>query len=39
MMEMINDENLLKIYNNPQDMIMELAHFFMYGMIPENEIK
>jgi len=39
MMEMISDDSLLKLYKNPQEMIMELAAFFMYGMIPQKESK
>jgi hypothetical protein len=37
MMEMINDENLIKLYQSPQDMIMELANLFIYGMLPKKD--
>jgi len=39
MMEVINDESLVKLYQSPQDMIMELANFFIYGMLPQQENK
>lgn len=38
MMEMINDENLVKLYQSPQDMIIELASFFIYGMLPRKNV-
>ena len=34
--EMVKDEQLEKMYNNPQDMIMELTNFFFYGVLPRN---
>jgi len=34
--EMVKDEQLGKIYDNPQDMIMELTNFFFYGILPRN---
>jgi len=33
---MISDESLLKLYNTPQDLIMEFANFFTYGITPHN---
>lgn len=36
--DMINDENLVKMYTSPQEMIMELANFFIYGMISRNKV-
>jgi AcrR family transcriptional regulator len=36
MMEMINDENLLILFGNPHEMIMELASFFVYGISPHE---
>lgn len=33
---MVNDENLLKLYDNPQDLIMEFANFFTYGISPHD---
>jgi len=37
MMEMIKDENILKLYNSPQDLIMEHTNFFFYGILPPRE--
>ena len=34
--EMVKDEQLEKIYDNPQDIIMELTNFFFYGVLPRN---
>jgi len=34
--EMVKDEQLEKIYNNPQDMIMEFTNFFFYGVLPRD---
>lgn len=34
--EMIKDEQLEKIYDHPQDMIMELTNFFFYGVLPRD---
>ena len=34
--EMIKDEQLKNIYNNPQDVIMEFTNFFFYGVLPRN---
>lgn len=36
MMEMAKDERLEKIYDNPQDMIMEITKFFFYGVMPRD---
>lgn len=36
MMEMIKDEKLESIYNNPQEVIMEFTNFFFYGILPRN---
>jgi AcrR family transcriptional regulator len=30
--EMINDENMLKLYNTPQELVLEIAGFFTYGI-------
>lgn len=35
-MELVKDENTLKLYNNPQDLIMEIANFFTYGITPHE---
>jgi AcrR family transcriptional regulator len=31
---LINDKELLKLYNSPQELIMELANMFVYGISP-----
>ena len=36
MFEMIKDENLEKMYPNPQDLIMEVTNFFFYGVLPRK---
>ena len=36
MFEMTQDENLEKMYPNPQDLIMELTSFFFYGILPRK---
>jgi len=33
---MFTDEKLLKLYDTPQDMIMEFANFFTYGISPHD---
>ncbi|MFO7576023.1 MAG: TetR/AcrR family transcriptional regulator [Bacteroidales bacterium] len=33
---MMTDENLLKLYGSPQDLIMEFANFFTYGISPHE---
>jgi len=33
---MCTDENLLKLYDKPQDLIMEFANFFTYGITPHE---
>jgi AcrR family transcriptional regulator len=34
MMDMINDPRLISMYEKPQDMVMELATFFVFGISP-----
>jgi AcrR family transcriptional regulator len=34
--EMIKDEQLEKMYDHPQDMIMEFTNFFFYGVLPRD---
>jgi AcrR family transcriptional regulator len=34
LVEMFEDESLSKLYDNPQDMIMEFTNFVMYGISP-----
>lgn len=36
MMEMGSDQQLIKQYDNPQDLIMELTNFFFYGLGVED---
>jgi hypothetical protein len=33
---MAKDEQLLKLYNQPSDLIIEKVRFFFYGIIPRN---
>jgi len=33
---MATEEELLKLYDNPQDLIMEFANFFTYGLSPHD---
>lgn len=33
---MLTDKELLKLYNSPQELIMELANMFVYGISPEK---
>jgi AcrR family transcriptional regulator len=35
--EMVNDETLLRMYPNPQELVMEIARFFTWGIAPRNE--
>lgn len=34
--EMAEDDKLIRMYDNLQDMIMELTNFFFYGILPEG---
>lgn len=34
--EMMIDENLLKLYANPQELLMEITNFFTYGIAPHE---
>jgi len=34
MWDIMTDEELEKMYDNPQDMIMEMVNFFFYGIMP-----
>lgn len=34
MQEMVKDEQLEKLYDNPKDIIMEFTKFFFYGILP-----
>jgi AcrR family transcriptional regulator len=35
--DLITDKELLKLYNNQQELIMEFANFFTYGIAPTTE--
>lgn len=35
-MELIKDETILKLYNSPQELIMEIANLFTYGIAPHE---
>jgi hypothetical protein len=35
--EMLGDENLSKLYANPNEMAMELIRFFFYGILDHHE--
>ncbi len=39
MSEMITNETLLKMYNNPQELVMELSRLFTFGIMPDREEK
>ncbi len=39
MLELANDERLLRMYGNSRDVIMELLNFFFYGILPRTEKK
>jgi len=36
MFEMMQDNNLEKIYDNPHELIMEVTNFFFYGVLPRK---
>ncbi len=36
MFEMMNDEQLLKLYESPQEALVELTNFFFYGILPRE---
>jgi AcrR family transcriptional regulator len=36
--ELLIDENLLKLYHTPQELILELTNFFAYGISPRDPI-
>ena len=37
MIDMAKDDQLLSMYNSPQEMIMELINFFFYGILPRSK--
>ncbi len=36
MLEMSHDENLVSLYDDPRDLIMELTNFLFYGVLPHK---
>jgi predicted house-cleaning noncanonical NTP pyrophosphatase (MazG superfamily) len=34
--KMINDESLLKLFNTPQELVLEIANLFTYGVSPHK---
>jgi AcrR family transcriptional regulator len=36
MFELMGDEQLEKLYENPQDLLMEMVNFFFYGIMPKK---
>jgi AcrR family transcriptional regulator len=36
MFEMMDDEQLLKLYESPQEALVELTNFFFYGILPRD---
>ena len=36
MVEMLTDERLVKLYDSPEDLIIELTKFFFYGIMPRE---
>ncbi len=37
MIEMAKDQNLLSLYNSPNELTMELTNFFFYGILPVKQ--
>jgi AcrR family transcriptional regulator len=37
MSELLKDEKLLSLYENPQDLIMEITRLLTYGIMPQNQ--
>jgi AcrR family transcriptional regulator len=33
---MLKDDNLIRLYESPQELIMELTNFFIYGLLPRD---
>ena len=36
MLDLMEDESLQKLYDSPQDLIMEMVNFFFYGIMPRS---
>ena len=34
---MLKDDQLIRLYETPQELIMELTNFFIYGLLPRDE--
>jgi AcrR family transcriptional regulator len=37
LMELVSDDNVLKLYNSPQELIMEIANFFTFGIVNHDK--
>jgi AcrR family transcriptional regulator len=37
MLNLLEDESLQQMYENPQDLIMEMVNFFFYGIMPRKQ--
>ena len=37
LLQMTEDEQLLKLYASPQDLIMEMTNFYFYGILGRHE--
>jgi AcrR family transcriptional regulator len=37
MLDLMKDETLQQLYDNPQKLIMEMVNFFFYGIMPRNQ--
>jgi AcrR family transcriptional regulator len=35
-MDIVNDEKMMMLYNTPQELVMELSKFFIYGIMPRD---
>jgi hypothetical protein len=36
MIEMVKDENVLKLYDRPEDLVMEITNLITYGISPKE---
>jgi AcrR family transcriptional regulator len=37
LLELINDDRMLQMYDSPQDLVMELSRLFTYGIVPYSK--
>lgn len=37
MVTMLRDDELIRLYDSPQELIMEISNFFVYGILPRSE--